>query len=241
MMLASCQPNSSGTTAGDPSASVDSSASALSKVHQLYVHDRRGLVLRTAPSPDAERVATLVYGDSVTTTTLDKVGEVHVDEKIGPRQIADRWHKVISSKGQEGYLFAAYLFAAPTLEPSQSTETYLEWFYPHWAAGAKVASEGSEPADFQEGAIDGRKVIFEDGANYEFAMYEGGVSEYLRIPVGKISIEAAFVLFRAAFYGHDYSETKYDGEDKSLVVRDEVSALVVSQEEGYIVIALHAS
>lgn len=207
----------------------------------MYVHARSGLSLRAEPRAGAARIAVLPYGDRVEVLSPEPVGEVLTVEEYGPYKVRGRWMNVRSAEGKEGYVFEHYVQPIPVKTDLGEDETYLEWFYGQWIPTATVEMETTEPESWAEHAIDGRTVVYSDGGEYEFAFFEGGISEYLRMPATMISPEAAMVMLRSAFYPHKEVTTEYDEEDQSLRAWDEASALVIKREGEWVVIALHAS
>lgn len=212
------------------------------KATQLYIHAGKGVVLRATPSPTGAKVATLAYGTKVEAKSLATTGPTYVAERVGPYQLAGKWLKVSTADGQEGYVFERYAFPFPTHRGDYGQLTYFEWFYQQFAPQANIEISTTDSTSFQEGAIDGRTTIFDDGAEYEFAMFEGGVSEYLRIPASKMTIEEALVIFRAAHFRDEKNiTTSYDETLKSIFVNGEISAVQIQKKDGFIEIAIHVS
>lgn len=239
-----CKPKStakhSAAMVTDSTTQVNSATAKASTA--LYVHAGKGVVLRATPAADGAKITTLTYGTKVEANSLEATGQNYVAEKVGPYSLSGKWLKVKTADGKEGYVFERYVFPFPTHQADYSDQTYFEWFYQQFSPQAKIEIETDDTASFQEGAIDGHTTIFDDGAEYEFAMFEGGVSEFLRIPVGRITIENALVIFRAAHFRDSKNiTTTYDETLKSIFVNGEISAVQIQEKDGFIEIAIHAA
>ena len=240
----SCKPKS--TVEAATEAVSDSTAQGSTFVPNttklLYVHAGKGVVLRATPGADGAKIATLAYGTTVETSSSETTGSVYVAERVGPHELSGKWLKVKMKDGKEGYVFERYVFPFPTHVADYGEQSYFEWFYQQFAPEAKIELTTDDSTSFQEGAIDGRTTIFDDGAEYEFAMFEGGISEFLRIPLGKMTIEDALVIFRAAHFRADENiTTSYDETLKSIFVNGETSAVQIQEKDGFLEIAIHAT
>lgn len=208
----------------------------------LYVHAGKGLVLRDKPSAQGAAIATIAYGSKIEALSATTEGETYLAEQVGNYQLAGKWLNVKTADGKVGYVFERYVFPFATHKADYGQESYFEWFYQQYASGVHVETTTEDSTAFREGAIDGRSTLFNDGAEFEFAMYEGGISEFLRIPAGKMKIEDALVIFRAFhFRGQDQVTTTYDVSLKSIFVNGEAFALQLQEKDGFLEIAFHGS
>lgn len=230
-----------------PTVSIDSTATVTNEMPSekpttLYVHAGRGVVLRATPAPDGAKITTLQYGTKIEANSMTATGQTYVAERVGKYELSGKWLKVKTQDGKEGYIFEKYAFPFPTHKADYGDQSYFEWFYQQFAPESKIEMTTDDSTSFQEGAIDGRTTIFDDGAEFEFAMFEGGISEFLRIPQDKMKIEDALVIFRA-FYFRDLNNitTSYDESLKSIFVNGETSAVQIQQKDGFLEIAFHAT
>lgn len=206
----------------------------------LYVHARTGLSLRAAPAPDARLVAILPYGTALERLSGDPQGKPYTAETYGPVALTGRWLEVREPGGQTGFVFEGYAFPFPTQEAARLYDiSYLEWFHRQLAPMAEVKDMATDESVWREGALDGRRVIYSDGAQYEYAMYEGGLSEYLSLPSGIVNIAHAMVVLRAGLFPPDWVETQYDAAEQTLYIADPAATLAIRQEDGQLRITLH--
>lgn len=206
----------------------------------LYVHARTGLSLRAAPAPDARLVAILPYGTALERLSGDPQGKPYTAETYGPVALTGRWLEVREPGGQTGFVFEGYAFPFPTQEAARLYDiSYLKWFHRQLAPMAEVKDMATDESVWREGALDGRRVIYSDGAQYEYAMYEGGLSEYLSLPSGIVNIAHAMVVLRAGLFPPDWVETQYDAAEQTLYIADPAATLAIRQEDGQLRITLH--
>lgn len=208
--------------------------------HQLYVHARTGLSLRAAPAPDAKLLAILSYGTALEQLSGDPQGKPYTAETYGPVALTGRWLKVREPGGNTGFVFEGYAFPFPTQDPARLHDiSYLEWFHRQLAPMAEVKTVATDKSVWRQGAMDGRQVTYSNGTQYEYAMYEGGLSEYLTLPDGIIGIARAMVILRAGLFPPDWVETKYDADEQTLYIADPTATLAIRQEGEQLQIALH--
>lgn len=239
-ILFSCQVKTNTDTDKPSTAGQIASEAPVTKV--LYVHAGKGLVLRDKPSAQGAPIVTLPYGSQVEALRAEAEGETYLAEQVGKYQLSGKWLNVKTTDGKVGYVFERYVFPFATHKADYGQESYFEWFYQQYAPDVHIEITTEDSSSFQEGAIDGRSTIFDDGAEFEFAMYEGGISEFLRIPAGKMKIEDALVIFRAFhFRGQDQITTTYDESLKSIFVNGEAFAIQLQEKDGFLEIAFHGS
>ncbi|MDX2135479.1 MAG: SH3 domain-containing protein [Saprospiraceae bacterium] len=190
----------------------------------LHAHARAGLTLRRSAGPDAEKVGSIPYAQSVTVVALPEGGAPYVAEAIGPYAVSGYWPKVRTSDGKEGYVFDGYLSVYPTLkEDPEDGMDYGDAFYGLVSKrrGGRQKLIEQEPGLMFEHSY---SQAFENGSVYTSKFYEGGATYVFETPKGAHRMAELLVLLRS-FYYPEAVNTKWDEAEKAV--------LVTPVEEGY--------
>lgn len=184
---------------------------------KVYVHALAGLSLRKAPDAKAEKIGLARYGEALEIVAAADPKHSYVAEIIDDFQLKGHWVKVKNAEQQEAYVFDGYLAAFPPIaEEPEENMALPEWFYLSLSKfkGERVLS----PTNEKEGIVEGYKQAYADGAEFELILYNGGLTQYLRIPSTSLSFAQAFVTLRS-FYFPKVKNLKMVQDNKSKKIR----------------------
>jgi len=165
----------------------------------MYVHALLGLSLRKGPDAKAEKLGAAQYGEALEILALPEASHSYVAETIDEFQLKGHWVKVKNADQKEAYVFDGYLAAFPTIEEEPEEDVALpEWFY---MALSKPKGEREITApNEKEGIVEGYKQAFADGGEFELILYNGGVTQFLRIPASTLTFSQALVVLRSFYF-----------------------------------------
>lgn len=165
----------------------------------MYVHALLGLSLRKAPDAKAEKVGAAQYGEALEILALPEADQSYIAETIDEFQLKGHWVKIKNADQKEAYVFDGYLAKFPTIEEEPEEEMALpEWFYMNLSK-PKGEREVTAPNE-KEGIVEGYKQAFADGGEFELILYNGGVTQFLRIPSSTLSFSQALVTLRSFYF-----------------------------------------
>lgn len=168
---------------------------------KMYVHALLGLSLRKAPDAKAEKLGAAQYGEELEILALPEPGQTYVAETIDEFQLKGHWVKVRNADQKEAYVFDGYLAAFPTIEEEPEEDRALpEWFY-MTLSKPKGEREVTAPNE-KEGIVEGYKQAFADGGEFELILYNGGVTQFLRIPSSTLPFSQALVVLRSFYFSN---------------------------------------
>lgn len=165
----------------------------------MYVHALFGLSLRKGPDAKAEKLGAAQYGEALEILALPAADQTYVAETIDEFQLKGHWVKVKNADQKEAYVFDGYLAAFPPIEEEPEEDVALpEWFY---MTLAKPKGERQiTPPNEKEGIVEGYKQAFADGGEFELILYNGGVTQFLRIPTRTLTFSQALVVLRSFYF-----------------------------------------
>lgn len=142
---------------------------------KVFVHALEGLSLRKTPDSKAEKIGIAPYGAILTIVAMPQPEHEYVAEKIGDFELKGHWVKVRNEEKQEAYVFDGYLTPFPIVaEESEEDMADPEWFY-QTLSKFKGEREVSAPNE-AKGIVEGYKQAYMDGGEFEFILYNGGVT-----------------------------------------------------------------
>ncbi len=203
----------------------------------LYSHAGKGLVLKSAPDQKSAELEIISYGDQL--TVLDSaVGKPLVSETYGSYRLQGKWIKVRTEDQQEGYALEPYLFPFKPSFDIEKDGSFFNWFAKNYFSGASVSSQTADLAKLPKKATEGSTINYDNGVTYQYANYEEGFSEALQVPINKLSLLEALVIFRSALFSNSKITTQYDKGQNSIVVSDEVAFLELKEAGEQLIITL---
>ncbi|WP_373552003.1 SH3 domain-containing protein [Haliscomenobacter sp.] len=165
----------------------------------MYVHALLGLSLRKAPDPKSEKIGAAQYGELLEILALPEADQTYVAETIDEFQLKGHWVKVKNADQKEAYVFDGYLAKFPVIAEEPEEDTALpEWFY-MTLAKPKGEREVTAPNE-KKGIVEGYKQAFADGGEFELILYNGGVTQFLRIPSSTLTFSQALVVLRSFYF-----------------------------------------
>ena len=165
----------------------------------MYVHALLGLSLRKGPDPKSEKIGAAQYGEGLEILALPEANHSYVAETIDDFQLKGHWVKVKNADQKEAYVFDGYLAKFPVIAEEPEEDTALpEWFY-MTLSKPKGEREISTPNE-KEGIVEGYKQAFTDGGEFELILYNGGVTQFLRIPSSTLTFSQALVVLRSFYF-----------------------------------------
>jgi hypothetical protein len=184
---------------------------------EVFVHALEGLSLRKTPDSKAEKIGIAPYGAILTIVAMPQPEHEYVAEKIGDFELKGHWVKVRNEEKQEAYVFDGYLTHFPILvEQMKEDLADPEWFYQD-ISKFKGEREVSAPNE-AKGIVEGYKQAYADGGEFEYILYNGGVTQFLRVPATTLSLQQALVSLRS-FYYSNAKKMKSEWDAKKQVVR----------------------
>ena len=167
----------------------------------MYVHALAGLSLRKTPDAKAEKTGLARYGEALEIVALPEPGHQYVAETIDAFQLKGHWVKVKNADQQEAYVFDGYLASFPPVEEEPEEDMALpEWFY---LTLSKFKGEREiTPPNEKEGIVEGYKQAYQDGGEFELILYNGGVTQFLRIPTSTLTFSQALVVLRSFYFSN---------------------------------------
>lgn len=181
----------------------------------VYVHAPAGLTLRKTSSKDGAKVALVSYAASLTVLTIPVSSAPFKAESIGSFAVSGGWVKIKTRDGQEGYLFDGYLLRyPPALNEPQDGVDLIDWAYRTLAPpkGKRITLPQIE------GTMERYKQAYADGASFELQAYEGGSTQILDVPKGKLTMQEALVFFRPVWFLKEKTTATYDSAKQRLEV-----------------------
>jgi hypothetical protein len=167
----------------------------------MYVHALLGLSLRKGPDAKAEKVGAAQYGEALEILDLPAADQTYVAETIDEFQLKGHWVKVKNADQKEAYVFDGYLAKFPSIEEEPEEDIALpEWFYMNLSE-PKGEREVSAPNE-KKGIVEGYKQAFADGGEFELILYNGGVTQFLRIPSSTLTFSQALVTLRSFYFSN---------------------------------------
>lgn len=165
----------------------------------MYVHALLGLSLRKGPDPKSEKVGAAQYGEGLEILALPAADQTYIAETIDEFQLKGHWVKVKNADQKEAYVFDGYLAAFPTIEEEPEEDIALpEWFY--MTLSQPKGERKITPPNEKEGIVEGYKQTFADGGEFELILYNGGVTQFLRIPSSTLTFSQALVVLRSFYF-----------------------------------------
>ena len=184
---------------------------------EVFVHALEGLSLRKTPDSKAEKIGIAPYGGILTIVAMPLPEHEYVAEKIGDFELNGHWVKVRNEEKQEAYVFDGYLTPFPIVtEESEEDMADPEWFY-QTLSKFKGEREVSAPNE-AKGIVEGYMQAYADGGEFEFILYNGGVTQFLRVPATTLSLQQALVSLRS-FYFSNAKKMKAEWDAKKQVIR----------------------
>lgn len=219
-------PSTSTEPSGTPISEAAPGATNWYQVGQsLYNHALAGLTLRATPDQQGAKKASLPYGMSVEVVELPGKAQAYTAESYGPYALSGYWVKVKTPQNEVGYVFDGYLAPFPVIrEEPEEDQSVEESFYRQLA---QPRQRETIKADASKGIVKHYRTPFSDGGEYEFILYNGGVTSYLRIPTQTLTFNQALVALRSmCFYDKNKkTTTTWDAEGKKI--------RITQPEEGY--------
>ncbi|AEE49226.1 SH3 domain-containing protein [Haliscomenobacter hydrossis] len=168
---------------------------------KVYVHAHFGLSLRKSPDPKAEKVGVAQYGEALEIVALPEADQTYVAETVDEFQLKGHWVKVKNADQKEAYVFDGYLASFPTIEEEPEEDMALpEWFY--MTLSKPKGEREITPPNEKEGIVEGYKQAYQDGGEFELILYNGGVTQFLRIPTSTLSFSQALVVLRSFYFSN---------------------------------------
>ena len=190
---------------------------------EVFVHALEGLSLRKTPDSKAEKIGIAPYGAILTIVAMPLPEHEYVAEKIGDFELKGHWVKVRNEEKQEAYVFDGYLTHFPILvEQMKEDLADPEWFYQDLSK-FKGEREVSAPNE-AKGIVEGYKQAYADGGEFEYILYNGGITQFLRVPETTLSLQQALVSLRSFYYSNAKKlKTEWDAKKQVVRILDEDS------------------